>query len=359
MSQSLVSPPDPFLINPFVKQVFRGFQWSKNFFGIAHKTLNTRLLSTLWPVEPKGKALAPELLAWIQTRFEELIETDWQDAEQGVYPASLLFENSWDEFFRFYPSLWLDSPLIWQRADRQQHQDFDPEISLEGYPQYYVQNFHHQTNGYLSDQSANLYDLQVEILFGGSADAMRRRILAPLKQALTGRSSPPRILDLACGTGRTLKLLRASFPQAALFGTDLSPTYLRKAMQFLSQTPGELPQLVQGNAEQLPYRENFFDAVTSVFLFHELPAPIRQRVIEQAWRVLRPGGTMVICDSIQAIDTPEALPMMVNFPAMFHEPYYRHYITDDLGDRLHQAGFERIQTQQHFMSKYWVAYKPV
>lgn len=47
-----------------------------------------------------------------------------------------------------------------------------------------MQNFHHQTNGYLSDLSANLYDLQVEIFFGGLADAMRRYILAPLKRGL-------------------------------------------------------------------------------------------------------------------------------------------------------------------------------
>ena len=46
----------------------------------------------------------------------------------------------------------------------------DPSL----YPDYY-QNFHHQTDGYLSDHQA-LYDLQVEILFNGSADAMRRRV---------------------------------------------------------------------------------------------------------------------------------------------------------------------------------------
>ena len=44
---------------------------------------------------------------------------------------------------------------------------------------YYLQNFHYQTDGYLSDLSANLYDLQVEILFNGAADAMRRRIITP------------------------------------------------------------------------------------------------------------------------------------------------------------------------------------
>jgi hypothetical protein len=66
----------------------------------------------------------------------------------------------------------------------------------------------------------------------------------------------------------------------------------------------------------------------------------------------------VVCDSIQALDTPIAEPMMDNFVKMFHEPYYRHYTTDDLSERMTQAGFSQVETCNHFMSKYWVAHKP-
>jgi ubiquinone/menaquinone biosynthesis C-methylase UbiE len=251
---------------------------------------------------------------------------------------------------------------IWQRANQKRFQEFSPEIRTEGYPSYYLQNFHHQTDGYLSDMSANLYDLQVEILFNGTADAMRRRILAPLKQGLKAFNSVPahqiRVLDVACGTGRTLKFIRATLPEASLFGTDLSDAYLRKANQTLSEIPGELPQLMQAKAEELAYVDNYFHAVTCVFLFHELPPAVRQRVIEECFRVTQPGGVFVICDSIQAIDSPEMMPAMENFSVMFHEPYYRNYITDDLVERLEKAGFQDIATQNHFMSKYWIAHKP-
>ncbi|MBD0301777.1 MAG: class I SAM-dependent methyltransferase, partial [Tolypothrix sp. T3-bin4] len=217
-------------------------------------------------------------------------------------------------------------------------------------------------DGYLSDYSANLYDLQVEILFGGSADAMRRRILAPLKEGLKVFSdvSPRqiRVLDVACGTGRTLKSIRAALSQASLYGTDLSPAYLRKAIEQLSQIPGELPQLVQANAEELPYLDNYFHAVTSVFLFHELPPTVRQRIIEECFRVTKPGGVFIICDSIQMSDAPELEPLMENFHETFHEPYYKHYSTDNLVERLEKAGFLNITTQDHFMSKYLIAHKP-
>ena len=36
---------------------------------------------------------------------------------------------------------------------------------------------------------------------------------------------------------------------------------------------------------------------------------------------------------------------------MFHEPYYRHYVTDDLVERLEKAGFQNIEIQNHFVSK--------
>ena len=97
-------------------------------------------------------------------------------------------------------------------------------------------------------------------------------------------------------------------------GTDLSPAYLRKANQLLSQIPGELPQLLQANAEELPYLDNYFHGVTCVFLFHELPPAVRQQVIEQCFRVTKPGGVFVICDSIQVSDSPDMKPVMESFP---------------------------------------------
>lgn len=345
------------------KLAYQTFQQGKSYFGLAHKTISSQLLNLIYPSDNQNlKPLGPEILVKLQQRLAQLLEADWQDTERGVYPSSLLFDNAWPDFFRFYPAILLDLPQIKQRANQKRYQEFSPEIEKVGYPSYYLQNFHYQTDGYLSDMSANLYDLQVEILFNGAADAMRRRILAPLKEGLKGFSSIApqqiRVLDVACGTGRTLKFIRGALPQASIFGMDLSPAYLRKANQLLSENPGELPQLLQANVEELPYLDNYFHAVTSVFLFHELPAAVRQRTIEECFRVTKPGGVFVICDSIQVSDSPDFMSMMENFPAMFHEPYYKHYTTDDLVERLEKVGFRNVSTEVHFVSKYWIAHKP-
>ncbi|MEM9088290.1 MAG: class I SAM-dependent methyltransferase [Cyanobacteria bacterium P01_F01_bin.53] len=359
--------PDSLTPDALTKLAYQTFQQGKQYFGFAHKTLSTQFLNTIsGKKRSEPNPLTPELLKAIQDRIDTLLETDWADAEAGVYPKEALFDNRWDDFFRYYPELWADLPKIWDRANNKRHQEFGDDINTDGYPAYYVQNFHHQTDGYLSAASANMYDLQVEVLFNGNAAPMRRRILAPLKQHVSqmpitvgATPQPIKILDIACGTGNSLKLINHAMPEAALYGVDLSPAYIRKANENLASNKGNIPaQLMQANGEELPFVDQFFEATTSTFLFHELPAEARQNVINEAFRVTKPGGVFVICDSIQSVDIPDFAPLMENFPAMFHEPYYRHYIEDDLIARLEAAGFTDVKTSTHFMSKYWVAKKP-
>jgi len=361
----------------FTKTFYQTFQQGKSAFALAHKMVGNQARQFLMPssLDPNNTPLSPEILQYLTNSRAKLLDTDWQDTENGIYPQELLFDNPWEDFFMYYPAVWLDYAETWQRIADKKYQEFSPdsEINNADYPEYYLQNFHYQTNGYLSDLSASLYDLQVELLFNGAADAMRRRVLAPLKRVIEGRSPADqtvdqtiknkseraKILDVACGTGRTLKFIRASLPTAFLFGIDLSPPYLRKASRLLAEELGELPQLVQGQAENMPYKDSYFDGITCVFLFHELPGLVRQQVIADCWRVLKPGGVLVICDSIQIVDVPHLEPMMKNFPENFHEPFFNDYIKDDLIEHLENTGFTNIEKQVHFVSKYLVAHKPL
>lgn len=94
-------------------------------------------------VEQKTKPLPPQVLQEeMQQRLNRLMEADWSDAERGLYPASLLFDRSWSDFFLYYPMIWLDFPQMWERVKQKRYQEFSPEIETEGYPGYYMQNFH-------------------------------------------------------------------------------------------------------------------------------------------------------------------------------------------------------------------------
>lgn len=350
---------EQFINYELLKNLYEGWQKIKAGLSLAHKNLSTEIRQRLFPYQLPLQTISEETWKVLQARLDHIIDEDWQDAKDGVYPISLLFDADWGQFLQAYVAIWLDYPQTWQRIKSQTFQDLPSNLDSQKYPQYYRRNFHYQTDGYLSDHSANIYDLQVDILFNGITDAMRRRILKPLQQALNNLNSNPnpRILDVACGTGRTLKFIRATFPHASLYGIDLSAPYLRKANELLSQLPQELPQLVEGKAEDLPYQDNYFQAVTSVFLFHELPNPVRQKVIDECYRVLQSGGICIFADSMQLSDSPELETMMTNFPIAFHEPFYNDYIQDDLKSRLDSVGFKDIREEVHGFTKYWIAVK--
>jgi hypothetical protein len=95
------------------------------------------------------------------------------------------------------------------------------------YPEYYLNAWHHQSDGWLSASSAAVYDASTESLFIGRQDAMQRSALALLCRHLRGdaaadggapprpdASTAPRVLDVAAGTGRLLTFVRDEFPAA-------------------------------------------------------------------------------------------------------------------------------------------------
>ncbi|HJN36287.1 MAG: methyltransferase domain-containing protein [Prochlorococcus sp.] len=348
---------------PLTKLAYQTLQQGKSLAGLAHKELSSQLMKLVAPeAMPRTRPISSDSLRLLRRSMADLEQLDWQDAEDGIYPESLLFDIPWLDYASHYPLVWLDLPAYWQRRRTRNIKDLPKDTNPEIYPAYYLQNFHHQTDGYLSDHSASLYDLQVEILFNGTADCMRRRLLAPLRRGLKHFKDRPsaclRVLDIATGTGRTLKQIRAALPELELIGLDLSSAYLGQANRWLNNRRGNLIQLVRGNGEDLPFSNGGLQAVTCVFLLHELPASARQNVLSECWRVLEPGGVLVLADSIQLKDSPQFTDVMENFQSIFHEPFYNDYINDDIDARLHTIGFEGITAESHFMTRVWSARKP-
>jgi len=346
-----------------IQIAYKSLQQGKSLAGLLHKGVSTKLMELLAPDSiPETSEIGKEMLMELKSSMDELEKEDWKDAEEGLYPKRHLFKAPWIEWLKKYPLIWLDMPSTWERRKSQKIDDIPKKIKKENYPQYYLQNFHHQTDGYLSDHSAEIYDIQVEILFNGTADSMRRRILSPLKKGLDqfeGRClSSMKILDVATGTGRTLEQIRSAFPSIELFGLDLSSSYLKQANKYLNTSSGELVQFIKGNAECMPFSSRSFQGLTCVFLFHELPKTARQKVINECFRLLEPGGVFVIADSIQFNDSPQFAPVMDNFRKFFHEPYYLDYVKDNIDKRLEDAGFIHIKAKSHFMTRVWSAYKP-
>ena len=303
---------------------------------------------------------SPEAIASLRHRLESLFEEDFRDAERGYYPKHIIEALPWREYAQAVPLLLADLPRTRARIDRGEFRELPDEAAPERYPPYYARNFHFQSEGYLGHNSAALYDLQVELLFGGTADVMRRRLIPPLvefahAQGAT-RAQPARILDVACGTGHFLRMLGSSLAtEAKLFGLDLSPHYIARAREVM---PRDMDvSLVCDDAEKMPFADRFFDAATSVFLLHEVPGDVRKGVLKEMARVVRPGGLVVVADSIQLMDAPELEHEILAFPARFHEPYYKGYVSDDLARLVTSAGLRVTDSRLAFLTKLVVAEK--
>jgi ubiquinone/menaquinone biosynthesis C-methylase UbiE len=296
----------------------------------------------------------------VRRRYEELLDRDLENVEDGYYPKELLFSVPITDYAKLFPRLVRDFPRAIRRAQSKNFKDLPQDVELGNYPAYFRRNFHWQTDGYFSRRSAELYDVGVEFLFLGTADVMRRQVIPPVARFLREKPSggpPPRLLDVACGTGRTLRQLAAAFPDGRYYGLDLSPYYVQVARQKLADLVHA--SLVAENAESMPFRDEFFDAVTSVYLFHELPKNARRNVLAEMHRVLRPGGIVVIEDSAQPVDAGEVSFFLERFSEEFHEPFYRDYLRDDLAEALVESGFEVVAVESCFVAKVVTARKPV
>lgn len=281
-----------------------------------------------------------------------LMERDWANIRAGHYrmphdlferPATLIGNAR---------SFLAEVPAVDARRRRRDHAEVARRQPADDrrLPRYYLQNFHFQTDGYLSDRSARLYDHQVEVLFAGGADAMRRQALVPIRHHLAGRD-PARttLLDLACGTGQFLTFVRDNHRRLRVVGIDLSLPYLREARRRLAPWGGAA--LAQAAAEAIPAADDSIDLITCIFLFHELPWPVRRRVAGEIARVLRPGGLLVFLDSLQFGDRPAFDGLLEYFPQAFHEPYYADYTRQDLVALFDEAGLSLGGTDLAFLSK--------
>ena len=199
-----------------------------------------------------------------------LFEREWQDIEAGLFPAPRARGPEPAEFLRRSLLYFRDLPQVDARRHGTLDDELPPGQQGDGLPDYYRQNFHFQSDGWLSEHSAAIYDTQVEVLFTGAADVMRRRALKPIADWMAGRNQRDlRGLDVGCGTGRLLAFLHDAWPGLRLTGIDLSQPYLAEARRLIGRTARV--KLIEGAAEKLPFETASVDFVVSSFLMHELP----------------------------------------------------------------------------------------
>lgn len=292
------------------------------------------------------------LVNQVRQSLFDLLKEDAQQIEAGVYPLSVLYPESPLSHLKRLPQLFWDGVGAEKRRSAGRTTVFSEQAKNEAKnkPKYFKRNFHFQTDGYLSDHSAEIYDHQVEMLFTGAADAMRRMLVSEIKSR-TGKTDGEglKILELAAGSGSGSKFISLAFPKARLTVSDLSESYLEKA-KFRLKGFKNIDYII-ADAANLPFKDNEYDIIVSTFLFHELPLDVRQQVLRESLRVLKPGGIFAAVDSIQYQDRREFNVFLERFPIEYHEPFYRNYCENPMEDLLREATLMDVRTRSAFFAK--------
>lgn len=147
-------------------------------------------------------------------------------------------------------------------------------------------------SGAMFDRIAPRYDLLNRVLSLGIDQRWRRRTVRAL--ALTG-PEPPRVLDVATGTGDLALLIARGRPDVRVDGLDPAPRMLDQARPKIRNAglDGRV-RLVTGDAQELPYPDATFDGVTIAFGIRNVPD--RLQGLREMARVTRPGGRVAVLE---------------------------------------------------------------
>lgn len=320
----------------------------------AHYAAGRRLMGPLTePGEPPyAEEFGPLDRERLKTSFRDVFRNDWKNIERGVYkmPLEMRQAPSPASLWRQSRDYLTDAAKVARRKHARAHSEVLSETAREKYPRYYLQNFHYQSDGWLTAASAERYDMQVETLFTGAAGPMRRQALPAIGKALADRDvGVASLLDLGCGVGSFLRDVKDNWPGLSVTALDLSPAYLGKARAVLGRWRNI--EFIEANAEKTSLPDQSFDVITAVYLFHELPPKVRRAAAQEIARLLKPGGTFVQVDTIQYGDEPGFDILLENFPRGFHEPYYDSYCREDLDALFGEAGLAPGDKTLAFLTK--------
>jgi len=280
----------------------------------------------------------------------KLFLQDLANVEAGIYPLPADHDGSVFSMIHRSRLFFEDLPEVHRRREHRGHREVLNDATRGKRPRYYLQNFHFQSGGWMTVESAERYDTQVEVLFNGAANAIRRQALPQLREVFAGRDQRHlSLLDVGCGTARFLDFVKQTWPRLPITGLDMSETYIRHARRHLARRPRT--NFIVGKAEAIPFPDNSLDAVTSVFLFHELPPNVRRKALMEFARVLKPGGRLILVDSLQHGDRPDYEGLLELFPQNYHEPYYTSYTKEDFHHLTANCSLVHVRSLNAFVSK--------
>ena len=149
-----------------------------------------------------------------------------------------------------------------------------------------------------------------------------------------------RILDCGCGGGANIKRMLKQCPQGIVKGIDYSPVSVDTARD-VNQAAINAGRCViwQGSVDSIIFASDWFDVVTAFETVYFWPDILR--CFREVRRVLKPGGTFLICNECSDPVKDSKWPELINGMTVYGDT--------QLKDALEQAGFRDVQTRRNRM----------
>ncbi|MEM7704414.1 MAG: class I SAM-dependent methyltransferase [Pseudomonadota bacterium] len=230
----------------------------------------------------------------------------------------------------------------------------DPRLHLN--PELEMPDYYQGVEWHLQPGGLDGYDLSAAMAFSGfipyvfarggfAAVAVGDNLLQQRRDVIQQfRSDNLKcIYDPGCGGSGTLGLCRERFPDAKLIGGDLSAQVLINGLKFSDKT-GIPVELWQEDARQTSQAGGSVDGVISYALHHELPPEVSVDVLKEMFRILEPGGEMVISDPppFRAVGPFQAV--MLDWETENRsEPYFTEAGIFNLAQAMSEIGFVDVE----------------
>ncbi|NVE93489.1 class I SAM-dependent methyltransferase [Altererythrobacter lutimaris] len=166
--------------------------------------------------------------------------------------------------------------------------------------------------------------------------------------AMAPRDDYKRILDMGCSSGHFTTGLQTVYPDAQIYGVELSAQMLKHAWR-TANANGWNWKLYQRAAEDTGFEDGSFDFVASYIILHEMPACAIRKVFAEAFRVLESGGDMLMSDVTRYADMDKLSVWKADRGAKFGgEPHWRESASLDLAEIARDAGFVDVKAGGYY-----------